>query len=673
VVGALGFLGAEGGAAAEAAAEIVRSAPNWFAQNAWLIPLLPFVSGALILFFGTRTPGKGAGFGILAVGASFLLSLGVLWSFVEGGGPYEKSVEWFTVGPLHLEAGVLVDGLTAAMFIVVTAVSLCVHVYSLGYMHGDSRFTWFYFVLSVFTGAMLIVVISDNVIQLMVGWEIMGVCSYLLIGHWFEEHQNSSAAVKAFITTRIGDVPMMFGFFALIALTGFTSTSFHAAEEAIGSSEASALFVSMAAILLFGGTIGKSAQFPLHVWLPDAMVGPTPVSALIHAATMVAAGVYLVGRLYTVFLAAEPWVLQTVGIIGAITMVGAAILAIAQDDIKRVLAYSTLSQLAYMVALLGVGEAGRNAAFFHLFTHAFFKALLFLGAGAVIHAVHSNNMSDMGGLRKPMPVTFWTMLIGSLALAGVFPLAGFWSKDELLVAAQHDQMWLFVLMLATAALTAYYTTRMVLRTFFGEYTGHGHPHEAPRSMTIPLVSLAAATLVVGFLGAPQAGAVFFDWVYLEHPEVIEFVPWIAGIGTLAAFAGIAIGWAVYKDRTVVDPMQRRLGRVWTVLLNRYYIDDLYMAAIVLPVRDRLSAFVYWTNQHILDGIVNGAAALARGLSRVVAWIDRTIIDGAVNGLGQITGESGGLLKYLQSGNVQWYAVALFAGVLVLSAFFIRLP
>jgi NADH-quinone oxidoreductase subunit L len=242
----------------------------------------------------------------------------------------------------------------------------------------------------------------------------------------------------------------------------------------------------------------------------------------------------------------------------------------------------------------------------------------------------------------------------------------------LLVAASKEQTVLFVIMLLTALLTAYYTTRMVLRTFFGEYTGHAHPHESPKTMTIPLVALAAATLFVGFLGAPQAGAVFFDWVYVEHPEIVEFVPGIAALGSLAALAGIAIGWSIYKDRTTVDPMQRRLGRVWTVLLNRYYIDDFYMAAIVRPVRDRLSAFVYWTNQNILDGIVNGAAALARGLARVVMWIDRTIVDGAVNGLAQITGESGGLLKYLQSGNVQWYAVGLFAGVLVLTAFFVRL-
>jgi NADH-quinone oxidoreductase subunit L len=672
VVDLLGIVLAEGTEHAEEAEHAAKAA-NWFVTNAWLIPLLPFVSGALTLFFGKRTPGKGPVYGIGAVFAAFVLSLGALWSFVQGGGAYETSADWFTIGPLHLEAGILVDGLTAAMFVVVTAVSLMVHVYSLGYMHGDSRYTWFYVVLSLFTGAMLVVVVSNNVLQLLVGWEIMGVCSYLLIGHWFEEHANSSAAIKAFITTRIGDVPMMFGFFALIAATGFTTTNIKEVGEALGEPGVSQLFVAVAAIMLFGGTIGKSAQFPLHVWLPDAMAGPTPVSALIHAATMVAAGVYLVGRLFEVFVSADAWVLQTVAIIAAITMTGAAVLAIAQDDIKRVLAYSTLSQLAYMVAGLGMGQAGFTAGFFHLFTHAFFKALLFLAAGSVIHAVHSNNMSDMGGLKKHMPITFWTMLLGSLALAGIFPLAGFWSKDELLaVANETGTIWLFWTFVATAGLTAFYTTRMVFLTFFGEYTGHAHPHESPRSMTGPLVALAAATATVGFLGAPQLGGVFGDWVFFEHVHAGEFVPWIAGVGTLVAVAGIGAGYMLYREHRAVDPLQAALGPAWKVLVNRYYIDDFYFRFIVRPVRDGLSAFVYWTNQNILDGIVNGAAAVARGFSRLIAWIDRTLVDGAVNGLARITGESGGLLKYLQSGNVQWYAVALFIGVLTLTVFFVRL-
>ncbi|MDQ4108468.1 MAG: NADH-quinone oxidoreductase subunit L, partial [Actinomycetota bacterium] len=376
-------------------------------QYAWVIALLPFVAAALTLFFGKRTPGQGAVYGIAALGAGFVMALAVLWHFVTGGGPQEAHADWFTIGPLQLEVGQYVDGLTAVMLIVVTAVSLAVHVYSLGYMHGDVRFTWFYVVLSLFTGAMLTVVIANNLLLLLVGWEIMGVCSYLLIGHWYEEHENSSSAIKAFITTRIGDVPFTFGIFALIFATGFTTTNIPEIGEVIAEPGASSLLVTAAALLLFGGAIGKSAQFPLHVWLPDAMAGPTPVSALIHAATMVAAGVYLVGRMFEVFAHADPWVLTLVSAIAAITTLGAALLAFVQNDIKRVLAYSTLSQLAYMVAGLSLGAEGVTAGFFHLFTHAFFKALLFLGAGSVIHAVHSNNMSDMGGLKEEMPVTFW--------------------------------------------------------------------------------------------------------------------------------------------------------------------------------------------------------------------------------------------------------------------------
>jgi NADH-quinone oxidoreductase subunit L len=650
-------------------AEVVPVA-NWFVRNAWVIPALPAVSGALTLFFGKRTPGKGSVYGIVGVGAAWVCALGILWHVVQGGMPVEQSVDWFTVGPLHLQLGTLIDGLSAVMLVVVTSISLAVHVYSMGYMHDDVRYTWFYVVLSIFTSAMLVVVVSDNVIQLLIGWEIMGLCSYLLIGHWFEDHENSSAAIKAFLTTRVGDVPMMFGFFALIAITGFTTTNIH--EIGTELDGRSALYVSVAALLLFGGTIGKSAQFPLHVWLPDAMAGPTPVSALIHAATMVAAGVYLVGRLFEVFIHADPYVLTIVSIVAAITALGAALLAIAQDDIKRVLAYSTVSQLAYMVAGLSLGSEGVTAGFFHLFTHAFFKGLLFLCAGSVIHSVHSNNMSDMGGLKDRMPVTFWTMLIGSLALAGFPLIGGFWSKDELLVVAHdtgHD--WLLVVMLVTAAITAYYTTRMILLTFYGTYRGHAHPHESPPTMTGPLVALAVATVGVGFLGAPQLHAVFGKWVYFELPHEAIFAVWVALLGSIAALGGIWIGWLVYGTRKEYDPAERALGRVWRVLQNRYYIDDFYMAAIVLPVRDNLSAAVYWTNQNVIDGAVNGAATLARATSRAISWIDRNVVDGFVNSVANVTGESGGLLKYLQSGNVQWYAVAMFVGVIALTVVFIR--
>jgi NADH-quinone oxidoreductase subunit L len=653
-------------------AEHAAAAPNWFVDHAWLIVVLPFVSAALTLFLGKRTPGKGAVYGIAAVGASLAMSIGVLWQFVQhGGATYEGSIDWFQIGPLHMELGQLVDGLTAVMFIVVTGVSLAVHVYSVGYMHGDERYTWFFVVLSLFTGAMLNVVVANNLFQLLVGWEVMGVCSYLLIGHWWEDPVNSGSAIKAFITTRIGDVPFMFGIFVLVAATGFQTSNIREIGDIVAGGRISVGLVSLAALLLFGGTIGKSAQFPLHVWLPDAMAGPTPVSALIHAATMVAAGVYLVGRLFEVFINAHSYVLQVVGIVGGITMLGAALLGLVQNDIKRVLAYSTVSQLAYMVGIMSIGPAGRDAAFFHLFTHAFFKALLFLGSGSVIHACHTNDMSEMGGLRKPMPATFWTFLIGSLALAGVPPLAGFWSKDELLVGASHGHEVLFVVMAATALLTAFYTTRMVLQTFFGTYRGDGHPHESPVSITGPLVALGTATVLVGFLGAGPFGAPFFDWVFLHEPEAVELVPWVAALSIGIALAGIGGGFLVYREWKERDPI-RSLGPVYTVLDNKYYLDDVYWKGIIRPIRDEVAAAVYWTNQKVLDGAVNGAGVVAKAFSSAVSWFDRNVVDGAVNGAASIAGFTGGLLRYVQSGNVQRYAAFLFTGLVVLAIVFTRI-
>jgi len=645
--------------------------PNWFVDHTWVIVLLPFVSAALTLFLGKRTPGKGPVYGILAVGTGLVMSLGVLLRFVQhGGGTYEGSIDWFRVGGFHLEAGQLVDGLTAVMLVVVTGVSLCVHVYSLGYMHGDARYTWFYVALSLFTGAMLNVVVANNLFQLLVGWEVMGFCSYVLIGHWWEEHENSSSAIKAFITTRIGDVPFLFGIFALVFATGFETSNILEIGELVEGGGASRALVATAALLLFAGSIGKSAQFPLHVWLPDAMAGPTPVSALIHAATMVAAGVYLVGRMFAVFAAADPFVLQTVSVIAGITAFGAATMAVVQDDVKRVLAYSTISQLAYMVAGLSLGPEGVTAGFFHLFTHAFFKALLFLGAGSVIHAVHSNSMREMGGLRRPMPVTFWTFLIGSAALAGIPPLAGFWSKDELLAGASHGHPVLFVTLLVTAVLTAFYMARAVMLTFFGEYRGHGHPHEAPVSMTGPLVALAGASLSVGFLGAPQLGAPFGQWVFFEQPHEAAFVPWVAALSTAGALAAIAVGVALYRRVREPDPVLR-LGPVSTLLVRKYLMDDLYWKGLIRPIRDPLAAAVYWTNQTVLDGIVNGAATLAKAVAGLVHAFDLRVVDGAVNAAANTAGFTGGLLRYIQSGNVQRYAAFLFTGVIVLAVIFTR--
>src|SRR6266511_1686715 len=448
-------------------------------------------------------PGKGAEIGIVAVAISFVMSLIVMGHFVANGNarPEEAGFTWFDLGGFSLQVSMFVDGLTAVMFCVVTFVSLCVQIYSTAYMHDDRRYTWYFAALSLFTTTMLNLVIANDLIQLLVGWELVGICSYVLVGHWWEDKVNSNAGIKAFITTKTGDIPFLFGIFTLIAATGTSNMhaiNLGADQGAIGSG---LLFAG--ALLLFGGAIGKSAQFPLHVWLPDAMAGPTPVSALIHAATMVAAGVYLVGRLFSVFVNAPSGVLTFVAVIGSITMVIAALLAMVQDDIKRVLAYSTVSQLAYMVSGLGVG--GYSAGIFHLFTHAFFKALLFLAAGSIIHTIHTNNLSEMGGLRRVMPWTFATFTIGSLALAGIIPLAGFWSKDEILTQAWNVGFGggvgevttstgvaqvVFVVGVLTAFLTALYVTRMLWLAFGGAYRGEGHPREADGIMLAPLVVLA---------------------------------------------------------------------------------------------------------------------------------------------------------------------------------------
>jgi NADH-quinone oxidoreductase subunit L len=628
---------------------------------AWVVPVLPLASFFLIVFFGKRFPGKGAEIGIPVMSVCLILAFGALWHFVRGGPPVESSVSWFQIGSLRFELGQYVDGLTGVMLVVVTLVSLCVQVYSLGYMHGDARYTWFFAVLSLFTGAMLTVVVANNLFQLLVGWEIMGVSSYLLIGHWWEEKENSNAAIKAFITTRIGDVPFIFGIFTLIFATG--TSNIGAISHAASTGHISSFMLTVGALLLFGGTIGKSAQFPLHVWLPDAMAGPTPVSALIHAATMVAAGVYLVGRMFVIFVDANPAVLTFVSIIAAITMLIAALLALVQDDIKRVLAYSTISQLAYMVAGLSIGKAGYTAGLFHLFTHAFFKALLFLGAGSIIHACHTNNMSEMGGLRKKMPVTYVTFMIGSLALAGIVPFAGFWSKDEIISTAfaqHHYALWL--VSLVTAVLTAFYVTRMVLLTFFGEYRGTGHPHESPRVMTAPLVLLAGLSCTVGFLNATALHiSLFTEWVHFGTVGHEPFNYGFALVSLIGAGLGIAVGYRLYSGWRERDPVSH-LGPVYGLLQHKYYLDDVYMNGIINPIKGPIARGVVWTNQNVLDGVVNGAAWAVRKLGLGVNAVDRGVIDGAVNGAGFAAGLTGRGLRHAQSGNVQFYAIILFVVV-----------
>jgi NADH-quinone oxidoreductase subunit L len=661
-----------------AAEEAAAGDPGFFGELSWLVPLLPFVTFFAILFFGKRMPDKGHTIGILSVGAGLLISLIAFGELASGSGEVHKTWTWFAFeeSGLELEFGMTYDFLTGMMFIVVTTVSLLVHVYSTSYMHDDARYTWFYAALSLFTGSMLLLVIANSLFMMLVGWELVGLCSYFLIGHFWEEQPNSDAAIKAFITTRIGDVGFLFGIIALFFIAGtFNIEQINTLAE---EGEIGGTALTVAALLLFMGAVGKSAQFPLHVWLPDAMAGPTPVSALIHAATMVVAGIYMVGRMLPTFEAAGA-ALEVVAVIAAITMVIAAVLALLQDDIKRVLAYSTVSQLGYMMAALGVGAF--TAGFFHLFTHAMFKALLFLGSGSLIHAVHSNNMSDMGGLRKYMPHTFMTFIIGSLALAGIPPLAGFFSKDEIIGeavragAGGNAVAWVVaVSAIVTAFLTALYMTRACVKTFWGEYRGHGEPHESSGAMVTPLWVLAIATLTVGFLGIPVVG-VFQDWVTLPgeaHHDFSVFYNLVLPALTVAgALVAIWLGWQMFlRDRFKVDLLGSPFAWVYRLVENKYYLDDIYMGGVIRPVQYPLAAATYWSNQHIIDGIVDGTAWGTVGTGRFTyGSIDQGTVDYMVNGAAGLTGMSGGLLRYIQSGNIQRYAAVLFAAVAIFVGLF----
>ncbi|MDQ4132489.1 MAG: NADH-quinone oxidoreductase subunit L [Actinomycetota bacterium] len=647
-------------------------------DNAWLIPLIPFASFWIILFFGKRLPAKGASVGILAIGTSFLLSAiaAAEWIGMEHPHAVEKHRTWFKLGGVDIGAGIYVDGLTVMMLIVVTFISLMVHVYSTGYMHGDRRYNYFFAALSLFTAAMLNLVVADNTLQLLVGWELVGLCSFMLIGHWWEEQANSDAAIKAFITTHIGDVGLMLGVIVLFFAAHETFNILEINRAAL-EGEISHGILLAAGCLLFLGVMGKSAQFPLHVWLPDAMAGPTPVSALIHAATMVVAGVYLIARLYGVFFegfSIEAGGINLVALIAGITVLIAAALAFVQDDVKKVLAYSTVSQLGYMVMALGVGAW--TAAVFHLFTHAFFKALLFLGSGSLIHAVHSNNMSDMGGMRKFMPTTFWTFIVGSVALAGIFPLAGFWSKDEILNGAASADFELFMVVgLVGAFMTACYMTRSCLLIFWGEYRGHGHPHESPPSMLWPLRILAVLSVCAGWINATVFGIEEFNhWVVFEVPGVEEIVhhhPFnygLAGASLALALAGgvVALG---YHRRGLLRGLAERSGLAragYRFLVNKYYLDALFLS-IIRAIQYPIARGAYWINQHVLDGAVNAVGIGARKTGQVVYdVVDQKVVDGIVNGAGLSAEEGGMALRHTQSGRVQQYAAYLFGASALLA-------
>jgi len=674
-------------------------------RNAWIIPLLPAAGFVAVLLFGKRLPRKGAELAVATVGASFVLSCIVAVQWIqrvddhtgkaaiggfgrallptqEGGiTAVDRSFTWWQNANVRFGVGIHIDGLAVMMLFMVTLVSFLVHVYSTRYMRGDRRYTHYFALLNLFTASMLLLVVADNTLLLLVAWELVGVCSFVLIGHWWEEKPNSDAAVKAFLTTRTGDVGLMIGVIVLFFAAGTFNIAVINAKALNGGIGHTLLVVSAACLLI--GIIGKSGQFPLHTWLPDAMAGPTPVSALIHAATMVVAGVYLGARLYPVFFrgfSIGDGGLNAMALIGGVTIIIGAVLAFVQRDIKKVLAYSTISQLGYMVMALGVGAW--VAAIFHLFTHAFFKSLLFLGAGSVSESGshHSFDMKgDMGGLRKYMPITFTTFVIGSLALAGIFPLAGFWSKDEILVTAGQTGYTAFLYVgLIGAFLTAAYMTRTVYLTFFGEFRGHGEPHESPPTLTVPLIVLAVASVGAGFLNAEPLGIEKFrDWFeagvslpVLQHPD---FDTVKAVISVTIAVVGIGIAAYLWFQREELGPFRGLTQRNaaaragYRFLENKYYLDDLYEKVIVGGIKGPVAQASYWVNQHVIDGVVNaigrGTAVAARETYDV---IDQKVVDGAVNGLAETTGETGGLLRYVQSGRVQRYALTLFAAVGALS-------
>lgn len=650
--------------------------------NAILIILLPLFAFAVQIFLGKRLPKQGAWLPTGAMFAALLLALPILYQafvFYEPNRILAQTQwQWIDFGPVHVSFGILIDNLTAIMLLVVTLISFLVHLYSIGYMHGDERYSRYFAYLALFSFSMLGLVLVDNFFGIYIFWELVGLSSYLLIGFWFEKDSASNAGKKAFITNRVGDVGMFAGILILFATLG--TFNFHDIFTAIADGELSGTLLTVTGILIFMGAIGKSAQFPLHVWLPDAMEGPTPVSALIHAATMVAAGVYMVGRTFVMFTSEA---LLFIAYIGMITAFLGATIAIVQKDIKRVLAYSTISQLGYMMVALGTGS--QTAGLFHLMTHAFFKACLFLGSGSVIHAVHSQDMDDMGGLRNKMPITFWTFLVATLALSGVPPFSGFFSKDAILAASLeygllHPQhLVIFIVMLLSAGITAFYMFRLIFMTFFGEpkvKEKYDHAHESPWTMTVPLIVLATLSLLplwwgwfeqliqTPSLSAFASGAV--EHAGAEHHDVAHLAHNIAMFTSIpTALLGVLLAAVVYYWKKVsAEAWGARLKPLYSLLWNKYYFDELYQATFIggTLALSRISAVF---DLRVIDGIVNGAANMVKRLAFAEGAFDLRIVDGLVNFVGNAVRYLGAQLRGVQTGRIQSYILmALFAIILL---------
>ncbi len=620
-----------------------------------LIPLLVFLFTGL--FGGRLRPLISGLIGTTGLFISFLLSILTAWKFffVSGvsGDAYPVLIAakttWLQLTEhLKIDLGVMLDPISVMMLVVITTVSLMVHIYSLGYMKGERGFERFFSFLSLFTFSMLGLVIATNIFQMYIFWELVGVSSYLLIGFYYERPSAVAASKKAFIVTRFADLGFLIG----ILLLSFYTKTFDFAEltnphSPVFAGITSVSFMGMSVItwamlLIFMGGAGKSAMFPLHIWLPDAMEGPTPVSALIHAATMVVAGVYLVARMFPVYIVHSPDALSVIAWVGAFTSLFAAVIACTQFDIKRVLAYSTLSQIGYMMLALGVSGSGGEhglgymASMFHLFTHAMFKALLFLGAGSIIHAVHSNYLNDMGGLRKYMPLTHLTFLIACLAIAGIPPFAGFFSKDEILVAAWNHNRMLFSIEYVVAGLTAFYMFRLYFGIFWNKTPHYHHtPHESPVTMTFPLVFLALGSIFTGFI--PFGRFVSADLKPFETEMHLN----IAIPSVLIALAGISIAFVLYrKESPVAAKIISLMGSSYKVIYNKFYIDEIYL----------------FVTKRILFNFV----------SRPVAWFDRHIVDGTMNRIAWVIAVSSEKIKGIQSGQLQHYALAFVSGAVILA-------
>ena len=671
-------------------------------ELAWLIPVFPVIGVLINGLFGKHVGENAGPIASGMAGLSFLVVLGIAGQMIFGaGGSHTIPLwTWVEAGSLSVSMSFLIDPLSTIMLLVVSGVGFLVHVYAVGYMHGDPGYPRFFTYLNLFMLSMFLLVLGDNYLVMFVGWEGVGLCSYLLIGFWYEKQSASDAGKKAFIVNRIGDAGFLLGMFLIWTLTGSLTYT----EVFQAAPEMSAAMASAVGLLLFVGAVGKSAQIPLYVWLPDAMEGPTPVSALIHAATMVTAGVYMVARTSPIYVMG-PDAMSVIAVVGALTGLFAASIGLVQNDIKRVLAYSTVSQLGFMFMALGVGAF--TAAIFHLMTHAFFKGLLFLGSGSVIHALHhapeeqQQDMRYMGGLKDKMPITYWTFLIGAIAIAGVPPLAGFWSKDEILANAfftGHYTVW--IMGTVAAFMTAFYMFRLIFMTFHGEmrvdHHAREHIHESPPTMTVPLVILAVLSVIGGVIPGfppeggwihrflapslakmPAGGHAMDQGVHLMNaaaggghsgPAVVFLIV----LAIAVAVGGIALAWYMYvKDTDAPRRLYRSIPGIYYLLLGKYHIDEIYQACIVEPTYKLMRGL--WTfDAKVVDGAVNGSSLITMVSSRFSGIFDLRTVDGAVNGTASFIRFFSQVFKYLQSGMVQNYLFVMLLGIFVmLSAYLFR--